>query len=155
MPNTLTEKALAQPFRVGIMLGALTLPSLWVLSQDALNVLLSRPLLNSEEVTQLFAAGFLPGMVLGAGAVRAWAAWRVQHLGSARWLLIGYSLFAVLPCWLFIPPLLGSHSDILARPPRSWESPLAAYTFLFYDIFPLQVALAMLLFGLFLRGKNA
>jgi len=155
MPNTLTEKAIAQPFRVGLMLGALTLPTVWTLSQDVLNVLINKPLLNSEEVTQVFAMGFLPGMILGAGALRAWAAWRTQQIGSARWLLIGHSIVAALSCWLLIPPLLSSHPDVLARPPRSWESPITDYAFLFYDIFPLHIALAMLLLGIFMRSSRA
>ena len=161
MPDTLTEKALAQPFRVGLMLGALTLPTLWVASQDVLRIVAQQRLLNTEEVTSYFASGALPGMVLGAGAVRAWAAWRKHDLASARRLLMihgglvtvisGY--FSLTRLWQFylnfgalsmMPPTLFSKSM-----PYWFEFVLE-----FAGEFPLQCALFMLLFGLFMRGSR-
>ena len=155
MPNTLHEKALKQPFRVGLVLGALAVPLGWVISQDALRLAFVKPMLDSEEVTRLFAAGVFPGMILGAGAVRAWAAWRDRKSGGTRWFLLGHSLGGILSCWVFMPPLLGAHSYLLARPPQGWNSPLTDYAFLFYDVFPLQVALAMLLWGILMRPARA
>ena len=158
MPNTLTEKAIRQPFRVGLMLGALAVPALWVASEDILRFATRYPILNSEEVTGYFASGALPGMFLGAGAVRAWAAWREGKLGQARWLLLSHgALVAVaITGWLL---------------PQVWNSAQIGQTFLFgqpvsplvsmltdfrlWKNLPLQVALAMLLFGLFMRGENA
>ena len=152
--SELEAKALRQPFRFGLMLGALVVPSGWVLSQDLLGLIIGKPLLHSEEVTQLFAIGCLPGMILGAGLLRAWVAWRAQKTGSARWLLVGHSFFSVLICWVLVPPLFSLHSYLLARPPRDWDSPLATYAFLLYDLFPLQCALVMLLVSLFLRSPR-
>lgn len=153
MPNTLTEKAIAQPFRVGLMLGALTLPTLWTLSQDVLNVLTRKPLLNSELITQLFAVGFVPGMILGAGVVRAWVAWRAGKVGEARGLLIGHSTFVALPCLLLLLVNLQSAFSQIAT--SGWNVVLREGAFAFYLNFPLQVALAMFLLGLFLRGEGA
>lgn len=157
MPNTLTEKAMKQPFRVGLMLGALTLPGLWVVSQDVIRTLLRESLLNLEEVTTLFAMGFLPGMVLGAGALCAWVAWREGKKNGSRRLLIVYGAFVTVGLLTFGPAFLGSHSRLsylLARPPQGWESPITFYVFLFYDVLPFQIAIAMLLFGLFMRGSR-
>ena len=68
MPNTLTEKAIRQPFRVGLMFGALTLPSLWVASKDVWRWLQEMRWLDSEQVTQVFGRVVVPGWFLGAGA---------------------------------------------------------------------------------------
>lgn len=143
------------------MLGALALPTLWVISQDALSVLLTnKPLLNSEEVTHLFAIGCLPGMVMGAGAVRAWVAWRDGRFGKARRLLIGYGgLISLVFGGLLINRLLDLTNQaeylqpvkILSKPMPVWFH----YVFAIADAVPLQVALAMFLMGLFMRGERA
>ena len=157
MPNTLTEKAIRQPLRVGLMLGALAVPSLWVASEDILRFATHYQILNSEEVTGYFASGALPGMFLGAGAVRAWAAWRDGKLGQARWLLLSHgALVAVAILGWLLPQLWNSPAtgqNFFAHIPIS--STLA----MFLDVrlwknLPLQVALAMLLLGLFMRGET-
>lgn len=134
------------------MLGALTLPTLWTLSQDVLNVVTNKPLLNSEEITNLFALGFLPGMVLGAGMVRAWAQWRAGRIGEARWLLVGHSAFVALPC------LLLEASDISEAFSHvgtgDWSFVWRETAFNFYFNFPLQCASALLLLGLFMRSPR-
>ena len=153
MPNTLTEKAIRQPFRVGLMLGALTLPTLWTMSQDALNVLTRKPLLSSEEVTLLFAMGFLPGMVLGAGAVRAWVAWRAGEIGETRWLLIGHGAFVLVPCAVpIVFGFIGALDDLTIR---GWRATLIDSASGFYFNFPFQIALTMVLLGLFMRSARA
>ena len=153
MPNTLHEKALAQPFRVGLMLGALTLPTLWTLSQDLWNKVLGQGLLNSEEITQLFAIGFVPGMILGAGALRAWVAWKEKDFGEARGLLLGHGGFTFLLCAITLLPL--TRDVYQAATTQGWEVLLSQNAVWLYTNIPLQVALAMLLVGLFMRGENA
>ena len=162
MPNTLTEKALKQPFRVGIMLGALTLPTLWVASKDVWRWLQGLRWLNSEQVTQVFAMGFLPGMVLGAGALRAWVAWRAGETGRARWLLISHGgLVASIATVILVRDVQQSylnHQALSILPPQilSLSMPVWFYQALvIIDAVPLQVALAMLIFGLFMRGNRA
>ena len=163
MPNTLTEKAIKQPFRVGLMLGALALPSLWVASKDIWRWLQGMRWLDSEEVTQVFAMGFVPGMILGAGALRAWAAWRAGEVSRARWLLISHGgLVAMVAVLLLARNLQRYYSltQIIAspRPPQilSHTMPIWFYYLLrIADAVPLQVALAMLLCGLFMRGNRA
>lgn len=158
MPNTLHEKAIAEPLRVGLMLGALAVPALWVASEDILRLATHFPILNAEEVTGYFASGALPGMFLGAGAVRAWAAWRDKHLVNARWLLISHgALVAVALLGWQLPQLWNS-----AQIGRSFWfgqpiSPLLSMLtdFRLWKNFPLQIALAMLLCGLFMRSENA
>ena len=135
------------------MLGALILPSLWTMSQDALNILTHKPLLNSEEITNLFAIGFLPGMVLGAGIVRSWVKWRARELGETRWLLMGHSILVAIPCFLLqVSDLDEAFSHITHG---DWSFLWRETAFNFYFDFPLQVALAMLLFGLFMRGDKS
>ncbi len=153
MPNTLTEKAIAQPFRVGLMLGALMLPSLWTMSQDAFNVLMHKPLLNSEEITQLFAVGFVPGMILGAGALRAWVAWKSGNLRESRGLLIGHGGFTFLLCGLALFPLARGVYNMVAT--LGWKTLLNDNAIALYTNVPIQIALAMLLLGLFMRGEGA
>ncbi len=150
--SDLEEKALRQPFRFGLMLGALALPTLWTVSQNILSLVLGKPLLSSEEVTNLFALGFLPGMILGAGALRAWVAWRAREIGSARWLLIGHSVFVALPCLLF--SFLGLNDVFAQTQNMGWNSVLRQVALVFYINFPLQVALVMLLLGLFMRAPR-
>ena len=157
MPNTLTEKAIAQPFRVGLMLGALILPALWVASEDVLRIVTRYPLLNAQEVTDYFASGALPGMFLGAGAVRAWAAWRTGRLDQARWLLMSHgALVAVAILGWQLPQIWSSaqvgQTFLLGQPISPWLATLT--DFRLWKNFPLQVALAMLLLGLFMRGEN-
>ena len=153
MPNTLTEKALRQPFRVGLMLGALTVPALWTLSQDALNVFIRKPLLNSEEITQLFAVGFVPGMILGAGALRAWVAWRNGNLGEARELLMSHGGFTFLLCAIVLFPLVRDVYRAVTM--LGWPALMQSEAIWLYTNVPIQIALAMLLFGLFMRGDRA
>ncbi len=162
MPNTLHEKAIAQPFRVGLILGALALPSFWVASQDAWRWLQGMRPLNSEEVTQVFAMGFLPGMILGAGALRAWVAWRTRELGEARGLLIGHGGLVVLIAGaLLVQDFRGGMLNAQAIPvvpPKilSYAMPMWFYYVLqTAEAVPLQVALAMFLLGLFMRGESA
>ena len=158
MPNTLTEKAIVQPLRVGLMLGALTVPTLWVLSEDILRLATRYRLLDAEEVTGYFASGALPGMVLGAGAVRAWVAWRADQKSSARWLLLLHgglvaagSLGWLLPkLWQFAQT---GQNFFVGQPIAPWLAMLLDPQL--WKNFPLQVALAMLLLGLFLRGSRA
>ena len=161
MPNTLTEKAIAQPFRVGLMLGALTLPALWVASKDVWRWLQRQPGLNSEQVTQVFAMGFVPGMILGAGALRALVAWRAGERGRARWLLISHGgLVALFAVALLVRELQQTYARTQISPIRTPEILSYAMPAWFYcvlqvaDAIPLQIALAMLLFGLFMRGEN-
>ena len=162
MPNTLTEKALKQPFRVGIMLGALALPTLWVVTKDIWNWLQGLRALNSEEVTWVFAQGFLPGMVLGAGALRAWVAWRAGEISRARWLLISHGGLVALVASAFLARWLQNYQWILRSnmkpPPQILSHSLPTwfnYVLYIADAVPLQIALAMFLLGLFMRGKNA
>ena len=153
MSNSLEAKALRQPFRFGLMLGALALPLGWTVSLSALNVLQSRPLLNSEQITLLFALGFLPGMILGAGAVRAWAAWQNGNRGEVRWHLIGHGAFVAALCapiWLMV-----LWSSYLNWPAKGWIWALRRDADAFCSNFPLQCALLMLLLGLFLRSPRA
>ena len=153
MPNTLSEKALREPFRVGLMAGALVLPTLWVLSQDALNLVTRRPFLGSEGVTSLFALGFLPGMILGAGAVRAWAFWR-SGKGNARILLLGHSALVIL-LGLIFPPAPTTNEALLVALATNYGVAGRDVSLYFVFNFPLQCALLMLLAGIFLRAPRA
>ena len=158
MPNTLHEKALKQPLQVGLMLGALALPTLWTVSLDILRLLFGKPLLQAEEVTTVFAMGCIPGMVLGAGLVRAWAA---PNASKARRLLLGHSSVIAVPNLLIFLFSLHSFSKIgygLETGPAKilpLNSVWNATFNLILDFFPLHCALAMLLFGLFMRGSRA
>ena len=134
------------------MLGALTLPTLWTLSQDALNVLTHRPLLDSEEITLLFTLGFLPGMILGAGALRAWVKWRAGETGETRALLIGHSTFVAIPCFLIQASDVSEAFAHIAQ--GDWSFLWRETALRFYFNFPLQCAVFLLLFGLFMRGEN-
>ena len=161
MPNTLTEKAIKQPFRVGLMLGALTLPSVWVASKDVWRWLQGMRWLDSEEVTQVFAIGFVPGMILGAGALRALVSWKAGEVGRARWLLISHgglvTLFAGALLVRDVRQNYLDHQAFSMLPPQilSRYLPLWFYQVLVVvDAVPLQVALAMLLLGLFMRGNR-
>ena len=161
MPNTLTEKAIAQPFRVGIMLGALTLPALWVASKDAWNWLQGLRWLSSEQVTQVFALGFLPGMILGAGALRALVLWKADEIGRARWLLISHGgLVALFAGTLLVRDLQRTYALAQISPTRapqilSHSLPIwFHYALKIADAVPLQVAIIMLLLGLFMRSEN-
>ncbi len=162
MPNTLTEKAIKQPFRVGLMLGALTLPSLWVASKDVWRWLQEMRWLDSEEVTQVFAMGFVPGMILGAGALRALVAWKAGEVGRARWLLISHGGLVTLFAGALLARDLRRQyflfQIVSPRPPQilAYEMPYWFYYLLVVmDAVPLQIALAMLLLGLFMRGNRA
>lgn len=148
MSDSLGGKALRQPFRFGLMLGALALPTGWTISQDALSLIASKSLLHADEVTGLFALGFLPGMILGAGAVRAWAAWRNDDLGAARWFLIGHGAFVIFGCLALV---LSLFPDLPTESLQNWRDTLL----LLYWAFPLQCALAMLLLGIFMRSRRA
>ena len=153
MPDTLYEKALREPFRVGLMLGALALPTLWTISQDALNLVLRRPFLGAEGVTALFALGFLPGMILGAGALRAWKAWR-NGVGNARLLLLGHSAL-VIALGLIFPPAQATNEALLASLSTNYGIIGRNFSLYFLFNFPLQCALLMLLAGIFLRARRA
>ena len=160
MPNTLTEKAIAQPFRVGMTLGALTLPSLWVISQTVLHLATGNVLLDAEQITRYFALGAIPGMILGAGTLRAWVAWRKGNFSKARYLLMGHgSLVTLLAGGFFLLQLrlLLFNTASFGQPQfLSQSKPMwFFYVILFADAVPLQVALFMLLFGLFMRGSRA
>ena len=162
MPNTLHEKAIRQPFRVGLMLGALILPTLWILSKDVWLWLQGRNWLNSEQVTQVFAMGFIPGMILGAGALRALVVWRAGEVGKARWLLISHgglvTLFSGALLLRDLPRTYALTQIGGPLPPRilSYEMPILFYVVLrIADAVPLQIALVMLLLGLFMRGNRA
>ncbi len=147
MPNTLTEKAIKQPFRVGLMLGALIIPCLWTLSQDVLKVLIHKPLLNSEEITLLFAVGFVPDMILGACITRAWVEWRAGKIGEARGLLITNGFTATIISLLIFFLELNYPAQLL-------KYSLPQVLTFFYFNFPLQCALAVLLFGIFMRSPR-
>ena len=162
MPDTLHEKALAQPFRVGLMLGALTVPALWVASEDILRIATSYRLLNSEEVTGYFASGALPGMVLGAGAVRAWAAWRARDVARARGLLLVHGgLVTLVSGYFSLTKLWHSYLNFGAlsyAPPTLFSKPMPQWFELVLQSageFPLQLGILMLLLGLFMRGSRA
>ena len=135
------------------MLGALTLPTLWTMSQDALNVLIHKPLLRSEEITLLFALGFLPGMILGAGTVRAWVKWRASEIGETRWLLIGHGAFVAIPCFFIAFADLSEYFSDIAQ--GDWSFAWREAALHFYFNFPLQCAVFLLLLGLFMRGNRA
>ena len=91
-------------------------------------------------------------MILGAGAVRAWTKWRSDEIGETRWSLIGHSAFVLV---LSGAPLLfnfiGSIDDLAMR---GWRPILLYNATGFYFDFPLQVALLMLLLGLFMRSPR-
>ncbi|NEN44448.1 hypothetical protein G3V71_24140, partial [Escherichia coli] len=116
--------------------------------------------LNSEQVTQVFALGFVPGMILGAGALRALVSWRAGEPGRARWLLISHGgLVALFTGALLARDLQKSYAltqIIPTRPPQilSHEMPLWFYQVIsIMDAVPLQIALFLLLVGLFMRGN--
>lgn len=152
MPNTLHEKALKEPFRVGMILGALALPSLWIVWFDLILLLSGERILNAEFVTFLFVVGAWPGMILGAGAVRAWALWRNGEKGETRWILLSYGTIVTLILfgffWFSFRRFFGIWPDLtLAR----WQFVRT----LILLTFPLHCSLVMLLFGLFLRSPRA
>lgn len=151
MPNTLHEKALKQPFRVGMILGALALPSLWIVWFDLILLLSGERVLNAGFITFLFVVGTWPGMILGAGAVRAWAAWRNNEKSEARWILLSYGTTVSLI-------LLAFYLFYFWRFFNNWPDATAARWLLARTLilatFPLHCSLTMLLFGLFMRSPR-
>ena len=82
--------------------------------------------------------GFLPGMVLGAGAVRAWVAWRAGEIGETRWLLIGHGAFVLVPCAVpIVFGFIGALDDLTIR---GWRATLIDSASGFYFNFPFQIA---------------
>ena len=153
MPDTLHEKALKQPFRVGLMLGALIVPTGWVLLQDAWNLALGEPILGAEDVTRFFAFGCVPGMILGAGALRARVAWLNANFTGARWILALHGASALV-CALSIA--WSSYATVLRMvSAQGLTFLLSRYAIWIYAYFPFHCALVMLLIGIFMRSRRA
>lgn len=153
------EKWQRAPGRVGMAVGFLALPLLWWLRETLLQLAFDMPVAPLQfQTLHFFAAGAIPGSMLGAGLSKAFLSLRNGDKSVAKRYFIIYGVLVGVLNLIFVAS--GIYSALqnaslqvsLLGHPVPPKIGIVIGTFL--GSFPLNCALLMLFIGLLMRSKR-
>lgn len=154
------EKWERQPVRVGMLLGFVAMPLGWWLRDASLRLALG---FGSDttlyfQLLHFFAAGALPGAILGAGLSKAAFAWRRGDEEAAKRHLVVYSALVGLLSLLLVAPGAGAMLQNAALKVQFLGrevSPRTAFVIATIVVsFPLHCAVLTLFISLLMRARR-
>ena len=161
------EKWERSPQRIGMVVGFVALPLLWWLQDYLLHLALGFRGPSRLEPIECFAAGAIPGVILGAGISKAAFAARQGHFRQAKWHLLIYSCGIVgwkavtssVDLWQHWPrPAPGTSLGIVTfyGIHFSWWAHSLFLHLVWKNIFyfPLHAAILMFFIGLLMRSRH-
>lgn len=149
------EKWERQPIRIGMVVGFVVLPTLWILQEIILRLATGYHLPLSDEIRYFITGGALPGAILGAGISQAYFANQKGEFKQARRDLLLHSVLVLSAVMLQVTfsnggGFLQIGTNRLSIPPwlDFWINPAI------YKNFAFQSALLMFFIGLLMRPRR-